>query len=345
MRSNIILVVFMMMFSGIAQATLAGKNVILVHGFRAGDLSDQPSTQQQAQLARDYFQDFWTSRAEEFLYFSSAERVTGGIKDSIRNQIRAIEQRGVCVNGCVVVTHSTGDLVFRDALTRLGQWGVDRNRFKILSVIDLAGAGGGTELADVATSVAEGGGLGNAALRGVAGAFLGFDVTPNSLGVLRDLRPGTARSIGTSRQGVPRLRFVGTGIEIAGITKPFILGGDDSVVPLHSACGARARAAYDSCSRNVRVNGELRSSNGPSSLLADHFVVLMGEKVGHGNHISNRADGNITTVVNDRTIGGLRLDFATNTRARWWSFFRKVRLLNNGNRKSMSAHIFDTLNR
>ena len=154
-------------------------------------------------------------------------------------------------------------------------------------VLDLAGAGGGTELADVAATVADGGNLATAALRGVASAFLGFDVRGGNLGVLNDLRPANARAIATSNQAIPRLRFAGTGTEFLGVTKPFILGSDDSVVPLHSACASRTRDSFESCSRSVRANGELRSSDGPSSFLFNNFVVLMGASTGHGNHISN----------------------------------------------------------
>jgi len=328
-----------------AHATLAGKNVILVNGFRAADLQEAPTSEAQLQqLSEEYFSEFWTSRAEAHHFWSSADRVTGGIKDQFRRHFEELERNGLCVNGCIYVTHSTGDLVVRDALSRLRQWGIDQNRVKILLVLDLAGAGGGTELADVAATVANGGNFATIALRSVASAFLGFDIRNGNLGVLEDLRPARARAIATSNQAVPRLRFAGTGTEFFGITKPFILGSDDSVVPLHSACASRTRDSFQSCSRSVRANGELRSSDGPSSFLFNHFVVLMGASTDHGNHISNRRDGELTTVINNRTIGGLRVDFATRTSRRIQNFFRRVRVVINSSRSSMSANIFNTLN-
>lgn len=345
MKSKVILIIAVVFLSFNTHAKLAGKNVVLVNGFRAGDLQQAPTSEAELQtLSEQYFDEFWTSRAEAHHYWSSADRVTGDIKDQFQRHFEELESNGLCLDGCIFVTHSTGDLVLRDALSRLGQWGIDQNRVKVLLVLDLAGAGGGTELADVAASVAQGGNLATAALRSVAGAFLGFDIRQGNLGVLNDLRPATARSIATSNQAFPRLRFAGTGTEFIGITKPFILGSDDSVVPMHSACASRTRDSFESCSRSIRPNGQIRSSDGPSSFLHNNFVVLMGESTGHGSHISNQSDGDLTTVVNDRTIGGISIDFATSTGRKFWSWFRDVRLVNNGSNNSMSANIFNTLN-
>ena len=346
MKFFTLLVVLLSVVMGVnAHATLAGKNVILVNGFRAADLQEAPSSEAQLQqLSEEYFSEFWTSRAEAHHFWSSADRVTGAIKDQFRRHFEELESNGLCVDGCIYVTHSTGDLVLRDALSRLGQWGIDQNRVKILLVLDLAGAGGGTELADVAATVANGGNLATVALRSVASAFLGFDIRNGNLGVLEDLRPARARSIATSNQAFPRLRFAGTGTEFIGVTKPFILGSDDSVVPLHSACASRTRDSFQSCSRSVRANGELRSSDGPSSFLFNNFVVLMGASTGHGNHISNRADGELTTVNNNGTVGGVSVDFVTRTSRRIQNFFRRVRVVVNSASSSMSANIFNTLN-
>lgn len=340
-----IILSMLMMVSINTHATLAGKNLILVNGFRAGDLQEAPTSGAQLQaLSEEYFTEFWTSRAEIHHFWSSADRVTGGIKDQFRSHFEELEENGLCVDGCIYVTHSTGDLVLRDALSRLGQWGIDQNRVKILLVLDLAGAGGGTELADVAATVANGGNLATAALSGVASAFLGFDISSGNLGVLTDLRPARARAIATTNQAFPRLRFAGTGTEFIGITKPFILGSDDSVVPLHSACASRTRDSFESCSRSVRANGELRSSDGPSSFLFNNFVVLMGASTGHGSHISNIRDGELTTVTNDQAFGGLNVDFSTTTSRRFQNFFRRVRIVNGSASRSMSANIFNTLN-
>jgi len=333
-----------LLFSGMASAKLNGKNVVLVHGFQAGDLSSRPNSSQQQINANNYFRDYWLSRAERSLYWPSHERVTGRIKDAMRTQIQSLAANRTCANGCVFVTHSTGDLVLRDALTRLGQWGINRNDFKVTAVLDFAGAGGGTEIADIAVNVANGSGVVNSVQRAAVRTFLGFNPTPATIGVLNDLRPGNARNISRNNNPVPRLRFVGEGTEFLGVTKAFIRGSDDSVVPMHSACGASTNGSFDSCSRSVRVNGQVRSANGPSSLFFNHYAVLMGESTAHSEAISNARSGDFTTVTNNVTRG-VRLDFSTTTERKFWSWFYRVRLVRNGSRKSMSANVYDTLNR
>ncbi|MFC4701149.1 hypothetical protein ACFO4O_13325 [Glaciecola siphonariae] len=327
-------------------AAIAGKPVILVHGFQFTDLQNTPPNEAfLLQQSRNYFSDYWTSRADEHHYYSSADRVSGGVKDQFKRHFERLEASGLCIQGCVWVTHSTGDLVLRDALNRLGQWGIDRNRVKVLAVIDFAGAGGGTELADLAANVASGGGFVDFTIRQVVRAFLGVDPSSSGLGVVNDLRPTNARRIAQGNQGVPRLRFVGTGSEFAGITKPFIQGEDDSVVPLHSACGSNRKGDYNSCSSGIRNNGVLRSARAPSALLANHFPVLIGERVNHSQHINNdRVGGVYAPIINNVSANGLVIDFAESTGRRWWSWGARVRSVDNSNRKSMSANVYDTLN-
>lgn len=344
MKTRILLILTMLLFVSLpAQAKLNGKNVVLVHGFQQGDLRSRPNSSAQQNNANQYWNAYWGSRSERTLYWPSHERVTGRIKDTMRTQIKSLEANRTCASGCVFVTHSTGDLVLRDALTRLGQWGVNSNNFKVIAVLDFAGAGGGTELADVAVNVAQGSGVVNAIQKAAIRTFLGFNPTPTTIGVLNDLRPANARNISRNNNPVPRLRFVGEGTEFLGVTKPFIKGKSDSVVPMHSACGASSSSAYDSCSRSVRVNGQLRSTNGPSSLFFNHYAVLMGESTAHTEAISNSRSGDFTTITNN-TNKGVRLDFSTTTGRKWWSWFYNVRLVRNGSRKSMSANVYDTLN-
>ncbi len=345
MKKTILLALMSLLIAtNTAQAKLAGKNVVLVHGFQPQQLTNPPSVNQQTQDANAYWNDYWAARSEAILYWSSADRVTGGIKDSIRTQIKQLEAQRVCSNGCVFVTHSTGDLVLRDALTRLGQWGVNSNNFRVLAVLDFAGAGGGTELADVAYNVATGSGAINAIQRAAVNLFLGFDLSSSSIGVLNDLRPSNARSIATNNNATPRLRFVGSGDQYLRATKGFIQGYDDSVVPFHSACGSRSRGDFQSCNRSIQTNGVLRSTRAPSSFYANHFPLLMGDDADHSEVISNRRSGDYATIINDRTFNGVRVDFNDETKRRWWSLWRKVRLIKNGSRKSLSANVYDTLN-
>lgn len=326
-----------------ANAKFAGKNLVLVHGLKVDDFKNRPTDSQLPGLANSYWAEYWGSRAEAKLYWPATERVTGRIKDLIRTQIKDLEQRGVCAAGCVFLTHSAGDLVTRDALTRLGQWGVDPKRFRVLLTLDFGGAGGGSELADLAINLSDGGGLFNSIQRQAVKLFTGIDPAPGTLGTVYDLRPATARSIGRTNTGTPRLRFVGTGAAYLGVTRPFVRGNDDGVVGVHSTCGAISAGNYDSCSRSVRDNGVLRSTNGPSSFLPNHYPVLMGSKTDHFEMITNKRTGNYTTVVNGQNIGGVNVDFSTQTKRKWWAGFRKVRQVRDGDRKSMSANVYDTL--
>ncbi len=342
---SLLIIAVILLGCGSAHAKLAGKNVILVHGFISEHLNTRPSLEQQIQQAPDYWQDFWASRAEGYIVFPSHERVQGVIKDQVRTQFQSLQNSGTCANGCVFVTHSTGDLVLRDALTRFGQWGINKNAVKVLAVIDLAGAGGGTGLADFAISTASNGGIFNAVVGAIAGGVLDVNFTPSRLGVLNDLRVAQARSIAQQNNDTPRLRVAGAGDQFARITKGFIRGFDDSVVGMHSACGARNASDAESCSSSVRSNGQLASARGPGSLLHNHFPIIMGDGADHEELRNNsRPGGSLTTVVNDRTFGGIRVDFETNTSRRFWSWFTRVREVNGSDSKSVSATVYDTLN-
>jgi hypothetical protein len=344
MKNKLLIVLSLLLVSISAQAKLAGKNVVLVHGLNPLDILERPAQSLLQARADNYWDEYWITKADANLYWSGAERITGGIKDDMQDQFQALAASGTCQAGCVFVTHSTGDLVLRYALSKLGQWGISSNQVKVLAVLDFAGAGGGTELADIAVSVSQGFGLINAAQQAAINSVFGLSADEKLLGVLFDLRPATARSTATANNSVPRLRFVGAGSEFFGISKPFILGTDDAVVPMHSACGARSKGSYDSCSRSVRNNGVISYvSKAPSSLLYNHYAVLMGEYTNHFDVISNDTSGDFTTITNN-TNRGVNIDFATKTGRKWWSWGKKVRLVKNGNRKSMSANVFDTLN-
>jgi len=339
-KSLVLISAFFLSFN--VQAKLNGKNVVLVHGLQTTHLKGAPDDAGLQNDANEYWQEFWGSRAEAILYWSANDRIAGGIKDDMRVQIKRLEAQRTCLAGCVFITHSTGDLVLRDALKRLNQWGVNPNNFKVIASLDFAGAGGGSELASLAVNIAEGGGIINSLARSAVDLALGFKPRPGNLGVLYDLRPSSARTVATTNGATPRLRFAGTGSEFLRITKAFIPGKDDAVVGMHSSCGSRWVGSYDSCDRNVRADGSLRRASAPSSLYFNHFPVLMGAGTDHFEVISNDRSGYMTTVVND-TTRGVRLDFDAYTKRR---FLRsKVRRVRDSDRKSMSATVFETLNR
>lgn len=345
MKTKLLLVLTVMLFSIGAEAKLAGKNVVLVHGLISQHLNTRPAVEEQLANAPTYWSSYWGARAEATLVYPSHERVQGRIKDVVRDQFLEYERDNLCIEGCIFVTHSTGDLVLRDALSRLNHWGIDSNRFKVLSVIDLAGAGGGTGLADLAVSTAATKGPITGIVRSIVGGVLSVNFVPERLGVLNDLRVATARSIAQQNNIYPRLRVAGAGDSFARITKGIIRGYDDSVVGMHSACGARFSGDVESCSSRIRPNGQLASAKGPGSLLHNHFPILMADR---GDHEELRNDaiagGALTTVVNNKTIGALNLDFKTNTGRRGWSWFTRVREVNGSTQKSISSTLYDTLN-
>ncbi len=344
MKLKIVFFLSALLFSFNTNATLAGKNLVLVHGFISEHLNERPALPALQARSVEYWEQFWGPRAEAQVVYPSHERVQGRIKDVVREQFLDLERAGTCANGCIFVTHSTGDLVLRDALSRLNQWGIDRNRFKVLSVIDLAGAGGGTGLADLAVSTAETRGPITGIVRTIAGAVLDVNFVPEQLGVLNDLRVAAARNIAQQNNSIPRLRVAGAGDSFARITKGFIRGFDDSVVGMHSACGARFAGNVESCSDSIRSNGQLASTRGPGSLLFNHFPIIMTDR---GDHNEIRQDviagGRIVPVINNTTVGGLNIDFETQTGRRAWSWFTRVRDVPGSENRSISASIFDTL--
>ena len=145
------------LFAGTAQAQLAGHNVILVHGFQQQDLANPPANLQEVKNAgEDYWRTFWLSRAEARIDWGSDGRVEGGIAQQAYEQMRQISQQGLCNDFCIVVSHSTGDLVTRYLLENQARWlqSEGLQPLKILATLDYSGAGGGTELANLALSLA-----------------------------------------------------------------------------------------------------------------------------------------------------------------------------------------------
>lgn len=340
------------LFAGNASAQLAGHNVILVHGFQQQDLSDPPANLQEVKTAREeYWRTFWRSRAEARIDYASQERVEGGIAQQAFQQLQSISQQGLCNDYCIVVTHSTGDLVTRYLLENQARWlrNAGLQPLKILATIDLTGAGGGTELADLALNVAYNDSWYNWPLKQAVRAFTGIEPQPGKLGVVNDLQTNAARNLAVSPNSIPRLRFVAGGSPYGGITKPFIAGTDDGVVPTHSACGATTSRGIDSCSSSLSLAGKVSSQNGPSALYYNHYPILMNEGVTHGGVLGTET-GNISVpVVNNRTLNGLRVEFASRTynqRAwwQWWGSGDRYVEVPNSNQTDMSTLIYSTLN-
>lgn len=340
------------MLAGTAQAQLAGHNVILVYGFQQEDLANAPADLNAVKTAgEDYWRTFWLSRSEARIDWPSNGRVEGGIAQQAYQQIREISQQGLCNDYCIVVSHSTGDLVTRYLLENQARWLQSEGLppLKILASIDYAGAGGGTDLANLAVSLAYNPTWYNWPVRAAVRAFTGIDPAPGNLGVVNDLQTNTARNLAVSPNAIPRLRFVAGGSPYAGITKAFIAGTDDGVVPTHSACGATSAAAIDSCSSSISLEGKVTSQNGPSALYFNHYPILMNEGVTHGGVLGSET-GNISVpVVNNRTLNGLQVDFASRSYSQrpWWRFWgSKDQYIEvpGSDRTDMSSLVYSTLN-
>src|SRR5690554_5270338 len=131
------------LFAGTAQAQLAGHNVILVHGFQQEDLANAPANFQAIKNAgEEYWRTFWLSRSEARIDWGSNGRIEGSIAQQAYQQIKEISQNGLCNNYCVIVSHSTGDLVTRYLLDNQARWlqADGLQPLKILAAIDYSGA-------------------------------------------------------------------------------------------------------------------------------------------------------------------------------------------------------------
>ncbi|MBW4933444.1 hypothetical protein [Marinobacter sp. F4206] len=340
------------LYAGTAQAQLAGHNVILVHGFQQEDLANPPENFQAVKTAgEDYWRTFWLARSDARVDWGSDGRIEGDIAQQAYQQIRQISQQGLCNNYCIIVSHSTGDLLTRYLLENQARWLQSEGLppLKILAAIDYSGAGGGTELADLAISIAYNDSWYNWPLKAAVQAFTGIEPQPGKLGVVNDLQTNTARNLAVSPNSIPRLRFVAGGSSYGGITKPFISGTDDGVVPTHSACGSTTADGIDSCSNSISLAGKVTSQNGPDDLWFNHFPVLMNEGVTHSGVLGSETGNTSVPVVNNTTLNGLRVDFASrayNQRAwwQWWGSGDTYIEVPGSDQTDMSTLVYTTLN-
>lgn len=334
----------MLATSWTVNAQLAGHNVVLIHGFQAGDLINPPTADEIIQHGQAYWADFWDAHAEARIDWSSHDTLEGGIAVSVANKLADISRSGLCANGCVLVTHSTGDMVARYMLENQAYWmqsqGLQPVNF--IASLDFAGAGGGTELADLAISVANNDSWLVSAMRDAVKSWLGFDITPSNLGVLNDLQVSAARNIATSPSTVPRIRFAGTGSEYYGLTSPYINGEDDGVVPLASACGSATSDGIDSCFNNVAADGALVSQNGPASLFYNYYPLVMGSSTGHGQTISNYI-GSILAFGQNNFTAGISINMNTIVESHWYWVY-DYNYVVGSDTVSMSQSVYDNLN-
>ncbi|WP_221795137.1 hypothetical protein [Oceanobacter mangrovi] len=331
------------------QAQLAGKNLILVHGFSPYQImSDSVSEARVSSDADEYWTDFWGQYGDDRLDWSSKERIEDGIAERAYNKVIDWASSGFCNDGCVIVTHSTGDLVTRYMLENQDIWtaAAGYQPLNILAVFDFAGAGGGSELADLAVDAIDGSGLVSSAVRGMLTLWLGFDPSGAELGVLHDLRPANARNLATAPSAEPRLRFVGGGSEYLGTTDLYIPGTDDGVVSMHSSCGSPSQASYDSCVSYRALDGEATSVSAPASLRYNYYPVLMGDDTHHGGTIGDQTGNTLSYVNASVSVGdGVNVSLQTQTTTSgWWLWKSTYNTVANSADYSMSETLFNAVN-
>lgn len=350
----------MLVVAATANAQLAGKNVLLIEGFQPQHIAAPPEDEGLADgLATwaNYEPALTDSATSRILYWPSHYRLqgAGGIAALISSELKPILESGFCDDQCIVITHSTGDLVARYLLANksslLGS--ALASRFKVAAVIDMAGAGGGTELANVAVDLTKGVNTGAGFAEALL-AFAGFNFELGmNPGVMIDLQPSVARNTAVNKiPAIPRLRIAGSGDEIYGfMTHPIIKGNDDSVVPLHSACGAADDGAYDSCVKDLRMDGRVTSiSKAPSlSQLYDyHYPIILSATTPHNDMQANKTGHEMTFALsgadyyNSSSIKSINVAVEQETTRAWWDWFRTYRFITGAKDKTMGRVIVDS---
>ncbi|EOD78054.1 hypothetical protein D515_03177 [Grimontia indica] len=315
-----------------ATAAIGQHPVVLVHGLQPSQLSARPGPTEVRADGEQYWAQYWNTHADVRIDWPSHERVAGKIaSDYAWPKLKQLAQNNTCVNGCIFVTHSTGDLVTRYILDNQENWllNEDLQPLNIISTFDFAGAGGGSELADMAVNIAEGGGVLNTTLQFAISLWLGEMPNSSNTGVLNDLKVANARQIAPFPDGrVPRIRFTGDSSEYLGVTSPFLPGHDDGVVASHSTCGSSTVGSFSSCSRSVAYDGKLASqSRGVSSFMPQHYPMLMGSGYTHGGVIGDVHQGKVTAANSRVSLGdGTQVSVSTSDSWSWWSwaYFRYV---------------------
>ncbi|MFQ3230335.1 hypothetical protein [Reinekea sp.] len=358
-----LLTVFSVILIGFAQADIGGKKVILIHGFNPFHIVSPPSDNGQSDAA-DYWEEIDPAFVRQggpnsnIIHWPSHKRLTGsgGIISIIQPQIQALLDENYCANQCVIVTHSTGDLVSRFLIKNKNSiFGSSQaSKLKIAAVVDLAGAGGGTELANFGVGVSNGVNFGGSIISGLleyAGFYFSFGL---NVGVMNDLQTSVARNHATNGfPAIPHLRVAGTGNEIFGFaTKPIIHGADDSVVPMHSACGAAYAYGYDSCSRDTRSDGKITYiSNAPSaSQLYDyHYPIIMSETIAHNEMKSNTTGNKMTSIrsiesaYNSSTVNNQAINIDDYEKREWWDWWSKYRYISGSSSRSVSTMLVNSV--
>lgn len=298
-------------------AALGEHPIILIHGFQAGQLQTKPQYDAVVTDGKHYWQSYWLDKADERIDWPSQERIVGKISsDYIWPKLKKLSENNTCVNGCILVTHSTGDLVARYLLDNQENWltNAGLTPLNIIATFDFAGAGGGSELGDLAINISEGSGVFNAPLKYVMSLWLGETPNTNNTGILNDLKVANARQLAPLPDNrIPRIRFVGKGSDYFGSTSQFLPGKDDGVVSSHSSCGASQSGKFFSCSSNIGFNGRVTPQSQPvTRFMPYHYPLLMGDDYSHSDLIGTKIKGKVVAAnQNKKLLDGTLIEVKT----------------------------------
>ena len=331
---------------------LSGKSyskeykIVLIHGLQPQQIVSDGNVTQSGET---YWQGYWNNISDARIDWPSYERIEGKISsDYVWPKLKEFSESNFCTPGCIFVTHSTGDLVARYIIENQETWLSNEGLapLNIVATFDIAGAGGGSELADLAVSVAQGTETWTFVIEAALEAFLGGDLT-DEMGVLHDLKVNNARQLAPLPDArIPRLRFVGNSSEYLGITSPFIKGEDDGVVGSHSSCGSNRHGKFGSCSVEVAFNGKLVSqSNAVTGFMPHHYPMLMGKAYSHGSLLEPQQQGSITAASNHKQLlSGESIHFDTFSETKgWWLWKSHYLYVKNSHNDSMSTLIYNAM--
>lgn len=329
-------------------AALGEYPIILIHGFQAGQLQTQPMHDEVIADGKNYWQDFWLSKADERIDWPSQERVAGKIStDYVWPKLKALSKSNTCQNGCILVTHSTGDLVARYLLDNQENWlkNAGLTPLNIIATFDFAGAGGGSELGDLAINISEGNGYLNAPLKYAMTKWLGEVPSPQNTGVLNDLKVANARQLAPLPDNrIPRIRFVGKGSDYFGSTSGFLPGKDDGVVASHSSCGSSQSGEFTSCSASISFDGKIEpQSQAVTSFMPYHYPLLMGDDYSHSGLIGTSHQGKVTAVNQQKTLLDGTVIQVNTTDSTYWLNGSTYRYVDKSDNETMSELVSELL--
>jgi hypothetical protein len=320
--------------------------IVLINGFQPQQLISNGDVVASGQK---YWQGYWDNLSDARIDWPSHERIEGKIAtDYIWPKLKSFSESNFCSPGCIFVTHSTGDLVARYIIDNQATWleNVGLPPLNIVATFDIAGAGGGSELADLAVSVAQATESWTFIIEAALEAWLGGDLS-DEMGVLHDLKVNNARNLSPLPDArIPRLRFVGDATEYLGVTSPFIYGNDDGVVGSHSSCGGNRQGRYGSCSMQVDFNGKISNQgDAVTGFMPYHYPMLMGKAYSHGSLLEPKQEGKVTAASNNENLlYGESIHFDTYTKTTgWWLWKSNYLYVQNSQDDSMSTLIYDAI--